>query len=96
MLKCFQDFLIYIFVCLTEVLSSLRMSDDHILYACVNQHIRGNLSCESSLLLKVHVLSADLNVRSFACLYNRDNVNSRNAEQNINLIVLYKWFQGFN
>ena len=65
------------------------MSDDHILYACVNQHIRGNLSCESSLLLKVHVLSADLDVSSLGSLHRWDNVDSRNAEYYVNLVVCH-------
>ena len=92
MLKCFQDFLIYIFVCLTEVLSSLRMSENYIFNTCIYKHIRGDLTCVSSALLKIHVLSSNLDVCSLSSLYNWYNINSRYAEYDIYVFVSYEWF----
>ena len=55
-LKCFQDFFVDIFVCLTEVISSLRMSKYNVFYSCIYEHSRRDLSCVSSALFEVHVL----------------------------------------
>src|SRR5699024_9386618 len=43
-LKGFENFLIYILICLAEVISSLGVSEDNILHACVYEHSRSDLS----------------------------------------------------
>ena len=43
----------------------------------------------------VHVLCCYFNVCSFACFYNRNNIDSRNTEYYVNFFVSYEWFQSF-
>ena len=93
MFKCLQDFLVYGLIGLCKVFSSLRMSDDYVLNACICQHVRGDFSGVSTLFLEVHILSTHLNVCALASLYNRDNVDCRNAENNINFLIGYQRLQ---
>ena len=92
MLESFEHFFVNVFVCLTEILSSLGMSKYYILNACIYEHSRSDLTCVSTFLLKVHVLSTNLDVCSFSCLNNRDDVDSRYAEYYVNFIVNNKRF----
>ena len=89
MLKCFEHFLVYSFACLSEVLSSLRVSENYVFNTSVCKHVRGNLACESTFLLEVHVLSTNLDVGAFCSLNYRKNINSRYAEYYVNVIVCY-------
>jgi len=50
------------------------MSDDDILYTDIGKHSRSDLSCVCTLILKVHVLSTNLNVGSLCCFHNRYNL----------------------
>ena len=88
-LECFEDFLIYIFICLAKVISSLRVSENYIFNACIYKHSRRNLACVSSALLEIHILSSDLDVCSFCCLDNRNNIDSRYTEYYVNFFICY-------
>ena len=92
MLKCFQDFLINILIGLSKVISSLGVSQDYIFYACIYQHSRGNLSCISTALFKVHIFSTNLDVGSFTCFYHRNDVDSWYTEYHVNFLVCYQRF----
>ena len=86
MLKGLQDFLVHDLICLSEVLTSLGMSDNNILNAKVIQHSRSDLACKSTLLFKIHILSADLDVRAFSCCKSCRKIDCRYAEENVNII----------
>ena len=90
MLKSLQDFLIHSLVCLGEVLSSLGMSDDNIFYACIIQHCGRDFSGVSTLLLKIHILGADMDIGAPGSFHSRNNVDSRHAEYYIHVVILYK------
>ena len=64
------------------------MSDNHIFYAGICQHVRGDLACVRALLLEIHILSANLDICSLACLYDRNDVDSRYAEYNVRFLRL--------
>ena len=95
MLKSFQHFLVNVFVCLAEILSSLRMSENNVFNACVCKHVRGDLACVSAFFLEVHVLSANLDIGSLCRFNNRNDIDSRNAEYYVNFVILYQRFQSF-
>ena len=92
MLESFEHFFVNVLVCLTEVLSSLGVSKYNVLNACIYEHSRSDLTCVSAFLLEVHVLSTNLDVRTFSCLNNRNDVDSRYAEYYVNFIVNNKRF----
>ena len=71
---------------------SLGMSDDNILNACIYKHCSGDFSSVSALLLEVHILSAYCYICTFYSLYNRYNIDCRNAVYNFNIIAYYKRF----
>ena len=96
MLKSFQHFLVYIFICLSEIFSSFRMSENYIFNTCVCKHIRGDFACVSAFLLKIHILSANLDIGTLCCFYNRNNVDSRYAEYYVYFVILYQRFQSFH
>ena len=93
--KCFEDFLVNVFACFSEVVSSLGMSKDNIFNTSVYQHSRSDLACVCTFFFEVHVLCCYSNVCSFASFYNRNDVDSRNTEYYVNFVVLYEWFQSF-
>ena len=90
MLECFLNFLVQHAVALFEVVTSLGMTDDNILHACVYQHLRRDLSCVGTFLLVVHILCTDCNVGAFDCLYNRYDIDCRNTVYNLNIIAYYE------
>ena len=90
MLESLENLLVYSFVGLCEILSSLGMSDDDILHAGIGQHIGSDLSGISALLLEIHVLCADLDVASLCSLYSGNDVDGRYAEYHISLIRNHK------
>ena len=96
MLKCLQNLLVQELICLIEVLTSLGMSDDDPLAARIDKHVRGNLTGEGSLLLDIHILSADRDVRPLHSLDNRDNINCRYAVNNIGVSSGNKRLQGLH
>ena len=51
---------------LTEVLSSFRVADDHVLHAYFFEHVGGNFTGESAGFFKVAILSAYFDVGAFA------------------------------
>src|SRR5699024_11237992 len=55
-LKRFEDFLIYILICLAEVISSLGVSENNIFHACIYEHSRGDPACIGAALPKIHIL----------------------------------------
>ena len=89
MLESFKHFFVNVFVCLTEVFSSLGMSKYYVLNACVYEHSRSDLACISTFLLEVHVLSTNLDVCSFCCFHNRNDVDCWYTEYNINFFICY-------
>ena len=62
------------------------MYDDHLLHACIRQHVGSDLAGISALRLEIHVFSADLDVASLCSLYSRDDVDGRYAEYHVSLI----------
>ena len=92
MLKCLQHFLIDVFVCLSEILSSLGMTQDHIFYSGVYQHVWRNLSCVSAFFFKIHIFSAYLDIGSFYSFHYRNDINGRYAENYVYFIVCNQWF----
>ena len=93
MLKRLQHLLIYSLAGLCKVLSSLGMSKNHVFYACVGQHGRRDLAGVRTLLLKIHILGADLNIGTLRCFHRRNDVNRRHAEYHICIIRSYQRFQ---
>ena len=85
MLKRLQNLLVQELICLIEVLTSLGVSDDDPLAACIDKHVRGNLTSEGSLLLDIHILSANRDICSLHSLDDRDNINCRYAVNNIGI-----------
>ena len=65
-LECFKNFFVYCLIGLSEVFSSLRMSDNNVFYANIRKHCRRNLASVCAFLFVVHVLSANLNIGTFA------------------------------
>ena len=92
MLESLQNLLVDGLVCLGKIFSSLGMSDDHILHACIHQHCGRNLACIGTLLLKVHVLGTDMDIGAFCSLHCGNDVNGRYAEYYIHIIIYYKGF----
>ena len=56
---------------------------------CVHKHIRRNLTCVCAALLEIHILCSNLDIASLSCLDNRNNVNCRYAEYNVDPVVCY-------
>ena len=67
------------------------MSKDNVLNACIYQHLSRDLTGVSTLLLEIHILSTNLNVGSLNSLYNRYDVDRRNAVYNIYAVRSHKW-----
>ena len=44
------------------------------------------------IVIKIHILSTNLDVGAFCSLYNRDDVDGRYAENNVNVVICYQWF----
>ncbi len=65
------------------------MSENYVFYACIHKHCRSDLACVGAALLKIHILSANLDVGAFACLNNRDDVDSRNTEYYVNILACH-------
>ena len=70
----------------------LSVSENNIFNTCIYKHVRRNLTCVSSTLLEIHVLSSNLDVCSFCSLYNWYDIDSRYAEYYVYFFVSYKWF----
>ena len=68
------------------------MSDDYILYACIREHVRGNLACVSALFLVIHVLRADADIASLGSFHSRDDVDCGYAEYYVHIVICYQWF----
>ena len=65
------------------------MSDDHILNACVYQHLSRDFAGVSALVLEVHVLCAYCYVSALYSLNNRDDVDCGYAVNNIYIVRFY-------
>ena len=65
------------------------MADNHILNAEVGQHIGGNLAGEGAGLLKVDVLSANVDVGALGHLHSGDQVGEGNADDDLAAGVLH-------
>jgi hypothetical protein len=68
---------------LAEVLSSLAVTDDDVLRARLQEHIRGDLTGERALFLKMDVLRADLHVRALRGVRRGGDVDEGNAEDDL-------------
>ena len=64
----------------------------NVFHASVCQHSRGDFACESTFLLKIHIFSTNLDVGAFCSLYNRDDIDGRYAENNVNVVICHQWF----
>ena len=91
-LESFQHFFVYGLAGLCEVFSSLRVAKYNVFHASVCQHSRGDFACESTFLLKIHIFSTNLDVGAFCSLYNRDDIDGRYTENNVNVVICYQWF----
>ena len=89
MFESFENFLVNIFVCFSEVFSSFGMSKNNIFNSGIYEHCRGDFSCVCTFLFKVHVLSTNLDVCSLSSFYNRDDIDCRYAEYYVYFIVNY-------
>ena len=87
-LKCSVYLLVNCLVCLSEVLSSLGVTDDDICYTHLSEPEGRDLTCESTLLLEVAVLSCDLDVGVSSCLKSCGKSCERNAESDLSLSIL--------
>ena len=96
MFECFVHFFVDIFICFSEVSSSLGMSQNNVFYACIYQHVRGDFSGVSTFFFEIHILSTNLDVSSFCSFYYRNDVDSRYTEYYVYFVILYQWFQSFN
>ena len=90
MLESLKNLLVHGLIGLSEILSSLGMSDDDIFHARIGQHVRSDLAGIGALLLEIHILSADLDVASLCSLYSRNDVDGRHAEYHVSLICNHK------
>ena len=90
MLDSLENLLVNGLVGLSKLLSSLGMTDDNVLNACIYQHSGRNLAGESTLLLEVHVLSTDVDVAALSSFHSRDDVDSGYAEYYIYFIIYYE------
>ena len=68
------------------------MSENNVLHAGVYEHCRRDLSCVCSALLKVHILSAYLDVCSLYRLNDRYDVDRRYAEHYVHFLVCNERF----
>ena len=89
MLKCFQHLLIYSLAGLCEVLTSLGMSKNYVLYACVCQHVRGDLACVGSLLLGGTVLRTDRYAFAARSLHHLAEVGERRTDDEFHAAVRF-------
>ena len=64
------------------------MSDDDVFSAGICQHIRRNLACVGTLLLKIHILGTDVDAAALCSFYSRQNVDSRYAQNDVGGIAL--------
>ena len=90
MLKCFKHFLFTVSLVSVKYFSSLRVSENYVFNTSVCKHVRGNLACESTFLLEVHVLSTNLDVGAFCspCQL-QEEYRCHNAEYYVNVIICW-------
>ena len=92
MLKCLKHLFVHGLICLGKILTPLRMADDHIFNSGICEHVRSDLACVSAFFLIIHVLSADTDVASLGSFHGRYDVNGRNAEYYVHIVICYQWF----
>ena len=90
MLESLENLLIHGLVGLCKVLSSLGVSDDHILHACIIQHCGRNLAGESTLLLEIHILRTNHDIGTLCCLHSGNDVDCGNAQKYVYFIICYE------
>ena len=87
MLKSLLDLEVDQFVRLAEIAAALGMSKDNVLASALFDHGRRDLARVGAALFAVHVLRADLDVRSLNSLSCDHQINCRRAENDFDLIL---------
>ncbi|MNC46194.1 hypothetical protein D3C75_952010 [compost metagenome] len=69
MLECSMHFFINNFISFSKISTTLRMSNNDIIYAKLFQHSTTNFTSECTFIFEMQVLGADFDRRAFSGFY---------------------------